>query len=217
MAPASPILPCVIVCRGINKFVVPPILGVLLFLLLLHLICPLPCEVVSDGQFQGQAWQAQQRRDVGLANGGGTREDYDQWMVSMLLMWSLLLPWQMLGWSMTSVLCLNVVVLLIQQRCISHRGQPSTMLSHQRLVHCQCGTAVEAGRRGWGEEDGGGGGGSSVDKRRQQSQERQRHSILPIGGRGPLCAVVSMTMTTMTTASATTTAMMTTTMMWMTQ
>ncbi len=86
----------------------------LLLLLLLHLITPLPCEAVSDGQFRGQVRQAQQRHNVRLANGGGTRKDYDQrtvWMSSMRL---LLLPWQMSGWLMMSMLCLNVVAMLIQ-------------------------------------------------------------------------------------------------------
>ena len=51
-APASPIAPRAIVRRGIDKFVVRPILGVLLLLLLLlHLICPLPRKAVSNGQF----------------------------------------------------------------------------------------------------------------------------------------------------------------------
>jgi hypothetical protein len=86
---------------------------------------------VSDRQFQGQAWQAQQRQDVEFANGSGTREDYDQRMVSMLLMQLLLLPWQTVGWLMMSVLCLDVIVVSIQQQCISHRGQLRTMLSHQ--------------------------------------------------------------------------------------
>jgi hypothetical protein len=90
-------------------------------------------------------------------------------MVLMSLMRSLLLPWRMSGWSMTSVLCLNVVVVSIQQQCISHHGQPRTTLSHQQLVHRRCGATIEAGRRGWGEEDGGSGGGSSIDKRQQQS------------------------------------------------
>jgi hypothetical protein len=71
--------------------------------------------VVFNGQFQGQARQAQQRRDIGLANGGGTHEDFDQQTVLMSSMRLLLLPWRMLGWSMTSVLCLNVVVVLIQR------------------------------------------------------------------------------------------------------
>ncbi len=101
MAPASPIAPCAIVRCGIDEFVVCPILGMLLLLLLHHLICPLPCKAVSDGQFQGQARQAQQRRDVGLANGGGTHEDYDQRTVSMSSMRSLLLPWRMSGWLMS--------------------------------------------------------------------------------------------------------------------
>jgi hypothetical protein len=121
-APASPVVPRAIVRCGIDKFVVCPILGVLLLFLLLDLICPLPCEAVSDGLFQGQARQAQQRRNVGLADGGGTREDYDQRSVSMSLMRSLLLLWQMSGWLMTSVLCLDVVVVSIQQQCISHCG-----------------------------------------------------------------------------------------------
>ncbi len=56
-----------IICRGIDDFVVRPILGVLLLLLLLDLICPLPREAVSNGQFLGQARQAQQRRDIGFA------------------------------------------------------------------------------------------------------------------------------------------------------
>ncbi len=107
-------MPCAVVCRGIDKFVVCPILSVLLLLLLIHLINPLPCEVVSDGQFQGQARQAQQRRNVGLADGGGTREDYDQRTVSMSSMRSLLLPWRMSGWLMTSVLCLNIAIVSIQ-------------------------------------------------------------------------------------------------------
>jgi hypothetical protein len=93
MAPASPVAPCAVVCRGIDEFVVRPILGMLLLLLLLDLICPLLRKAVSDGQFRGQARQAQQRRDVGLANGGGTHEDYEQRLVSMSLMRSLLLPW----------------------------------------------------------------------------------------------------------------------------
>jgi hypothetical protein len=120
--PASLVLPRAIVHRGIDEFVVRSILGVLLLLLLLDLICPLPREAVSDGQFQGQARQAQQRCNVGLANGGGTREDYDQRLVLMLSMRSLLLPWRMLRWLMTSVLCLNAVIVSIQQQCISHRG-----------------------------------------------------------------------------------------------
>ncbi len=107
-------MPHTVVCCGIDEFVVRPILGVLLLLLLLHLIRPLPCGAVSDGQFRGQARQAQQRCDVGLANGSGTREDYDQRTVLMSSMQSLLLPWQMLGWLMTSVLCLDIVVVLIQ-------------------------------------------------------------------------------------------------------
>jgi hypothetical protein len=89
-------------------------------------------------------------------------------MVSMLSMRLLLLPWRMSGWSMMSVLCLNVLIVLIQQQCISHRGQPRMTLSHLRLVRCRRGAAVEAGWWGWGEEDSGGGGGSSVDKQRQQ-------------------------------------------------
>ncbi len=216
MAPASPVAPYAVVRHGIDKFVIRPILGVLLLLLLLHLIRPLPCEVVSNGQFLGKARQAQQRRNVGLADSGGTCKDYDQRTVSMSSMKSLLLPWQMLGWLMTSVLCLIVVVMSIQQRCISHHGQPRTTLSHQRLVHRQCSAAVEAGQRGWREEDGSGGGRSSVEERRQQSQERRRHSILLIGGGVPSCAVVSTTTMMRTTATATTTATMTTTTMWMT-
>jgi hypothetical protein len=89
---ASPVAPRAVVLRGIDEFV-RPILGVLLLLLLLDLICPIPRKAVFDGQFQGQLRRAQQRRDVGLANGGGTREDYDQRLVTMLLMRSLLLPW----------------------------------------------------------------------------------------------------------------------------
>ncbi len=131
MAPASPVMPCTIVHCGIDEFVVHPILSMLLLLLLLHLINPLPRKAVSDGQFQGQAQQAQQRRNVGLANGGGTREDYDQRTVLMSSMQSLLLPWQMSGWLMMSMLCLNIVVLLIQRQCISHRRRPHTTLSHQ--------------------------------------------------------------------------------------
>jgi hypothetical protein len=169
-APTSPVAPRAIVRRGFDKFVLCPILSVLLLLLLLHLINPLPREAVSDGRFRGQVRQAQQRCDVGLADGGGTHKDYDQWMVLMSLMRSLLLPWRMSGWLMTSVLCLDVVVVSIQQRCISHCGQPCTMLSHRQLVHRQRGAAVEAGRWGWGEEDGSGGGGSSVDEQRQQLQ-----------------------------------------------
>jgi hypothetical protein len=212
-APASPIAPCAVVHRRIDKFVVHPILGMLLLLLLLHLIRPLPCKAMSDGQCQGQAGQAQQRRNVGLANGGGTHEDYDQRMVSMSLMRLLLLPWQMSGWSMTSMLCLDVIVMWIQRQCISHRGQPRTMLSHQRLVHCQCCAAVEAGRQGWGEEDGSGSDGSSFDKWQQQLQEWQRHLILPIREEVP-CARSSPRQ--YDHATATTTATMMTTTMWMT-
>jgi hypothetical protein len=136
----------------------------------------------------------------------------------MSSMRSLLLPWRMSGWSMMSVLCLNVVVVSIQRQCISHCGRPRMMHYHQQLVHCRRSTTVKAGWQGWGEEDGGGGGRSSVDERRQQSQEWRRHSILPIGGGGPSCGVISMTTTTTTTtATATTTATMTTTMMWMTR
>jgi hypothetical protein len=110
----SPIAPHAVVRHRIDEFVVRPILGVLLLLLLLDLICPLPRKAVSDGRFQGQARQAQQRRNVGLADGGGTREDYDQRSVLMSLMRSLLLPWRMSRWSMTSVLCLDVAVVSIQ-------------------------------------------------------------------------------------------------------
>jgi hypothetical protein len=113
-APASPVAPHAVICRGIDEFVVRPILSMLLLLLLLHLINPLPREVVSDRQFRGQAQQAQQRRNVRLADGGGTHKDYDQWMVLMSSMQLLLLPWQMLGWLMTSVLCLEVVITSIQ-------------------------------------------------------------------------------------------------------
>jgi hypothetical protein len=130
---------------------------------------------------------------------------------------SLLLPWQMSGLLMTSMLCLDVIVVLIQRQCISHRKRPRMTLSHQQLVHCQWGATVEAGRRGWGEEDGGGSGGSSLDKRWQQLQEWQQHLILLIGGGDPLCVVVSTATTMTTTATATTTATMTTTTMWMTQ
>jgi hypothetical protein len=112
--PASPDAHRAVVRRRIDEFVVCPILGVLLLLLLLDLICPLPCEAVSGGQFRGQARQAQQRRDVRLANGGWTHKDYDQRLILMLLMRSLLLPWQMSGWSMTSVLCLDIIVVSIQ-------------------------------------------------------------------------------------------------------
>ncbi len=114
MAPASPVAPRAVVHRGIDEFLIRPILGLLLLLVLLDLVCPLPRKAVSNGQFRGQARQAKQHRDVGLANGSGTREDYDQRLVLMLLMRSLLLPWQMSGWLMTSVLCLKVVVVSIQ-------------------------------------------------------------------------------------------------------
>ncbi len=114
MAPASPVAPCAVVHRGIDEFVIRPILGLLLLLVLLDLVCPLPLKAVSNGQFRGQARQAQQHRDIGLANGSGTCEDYDQRLVLMSLMRSLLLPWQMSGWLKKSVLCLKVVVVSIQ-------------------------------------------------------------------------------------------------------
>jgi hypothetical protein len=122
MAPASPIAPCAVVRRGIDKFIICPILSMLLLLLIIIIINPLPCEAVSDRQFQGQVWQAQQRCDIGLAGNGGTCEDYDQQMVLMSSMQLLLLPWRMSGWSMMFMLCLDIVLVSIQQKFISHRG-----------------------------------------------------------------------------------------------